>query len=122
MRAVDFNEVFCVKRDREIVVRDTDSIVDPVYITRSQQIKSFIRSGQMLHSFRSSYEYPDGNVPADVSPDPTADIGFDLADASALAARLSKQAEAAKSEANKQQQARVGATAPEVNAGEADAQ
>lgn len=97
----------------EFVHRDPVSDVDPFYIDRDTQIKSFIRSGEMLQQARrDSFEFPDGEVPPDVKVDPTSVVGFDLADASALQKELDAKRAAA---ANKSEAAAV---EPEGVAGE----
>lgn len=89
---------FTLEREKPFIERDPTSIVDPVYIDREKQIAAFIRSGERLRASRSSFEYPDGDVPEGVQPDPTSVIGFDLADASALQKQLQRKVAQVKAE------------------------
>lgn len=81
----------------EFVERDPVSQTEQAFVSKEQQIARFIRSGERLQAARrEEFEYPDGDVPDDVVPDPTQRVGFDLADASAISAQLAAKAQAAK--------------------------
>lgn len=60
------SDLISVNRDRELVIRDTSTLTEQVYLSRDKQIAQFLRSGMMLKASRLGYEYPDGNVPDDV--------------------------------------------------------
>lgn len=59
------------------------------YRNTLQQVNEFMTAGVALLSSRSKkygeyFDYPDGNVPENASPDPTRSGNFDLADATQL--------------------------------------
>lgn len=80
------SEAVLVKREKPFIERDATTMTDQAgYIPADVQINRFIAAGVRLQAARrEEFEYPNGDVPVDVVPDPTADVGFDLADASAL--------------------------------------
>lgn len=82
-----FNVDSLLTRDaKPFVERDPSTETDQAgFIPADVQINRFIKAGVRLTAARrEEYEFPDGNVPDDVRPDPTEELGFDLADASAI--------------------------------------
>lgn len=89
--------------DEPFIKRDPISLTEQSYIDKEKQIASFIRSGEQLQNFRRcDFDYPDGVVPDDAEPDPTQSLGFDLADYSALLARLRKDLAASSNKAEEE--------------------
>lgn len=85
-----------VERERPFVKRDTFSKVDQVgYVTFDQQVNSLILAGERVTAWkREAYDYPDGEVDvATAKPDPTMDVGFDLADASEILRKAEQKVE-----------------------------
>lgn len=88
--------------EEPIHIRDTSSQTEQAgYVDAETQVTRLLRAGASLRDFRLGlnpglYEYPDGDVPDDVVPDPTQRVGFDFADASAISAQLAAKAQAAK--------------------------
>lgn len=74
------SDLITVKRDRELVIRDTSTLTEQVYLSRNKQIAQFIRSGMMLKASRLGYEYPDGNVPDDIKTTVFDRLDVDLVD------------------------------------------
>lgn len=94
-KCYDGRQLLLFDFDDEFYERDTSSMTEQTYLDKEKQIASFIRSGERLQNFRrSEFDYPDGEVPDDAMPDPTAALGFDLADASDLQKKLNMKAAA----------------------------
>lgn len=86
-----------VKRDKPFIERDTSTKTEQVgYVTIGQLVTQMMISGERLVSYkRQAYDFPEGVFDdSDVVPDPTLDLGFDLADASfyqsSIASKLKK--------------------------------
>jgi len=86
-----------VKRDKPFIERDTSTKTEQVgYVTIGQLVTQMMMSGERLMSYkRQAYDFPEGVFDDnDLVPDPTLDVGFDLADASfyqsSIASKLKK--------------------------------
>lgn len=103
--------------------RDKSSITEQAgYVDAETQVKRLITAGANLELFRKglmpdSYEYDEDEVPDCVLPDPTQDVGFDLADAS----QILRTVEASKRKQTVQKEEGQGGTSPESGASPTDA-
>lgn len=101
--------VFETQHIEPIYERDTSSITEQAgYVDAETQVKRMLVAGVNLMAFRKGmFDYDDGVVPEDAQPDPTMDVGFDLADASQILENAKATAEALQKEGAK------GETSPE---------
>lgn len=92
------SDTLVLLRDRPLYERDTSSQTEQAgYVDAKTQVTRLMAAGVNLLNYRRAYyEYPDGNVPADAKPDPTLDVGFDLADGDAIVGKLNSKLDAAK--------------------------
>lgn len=90
-----------VERERPFIERDSFSNVNQIgFVTIEQQVTGLIIAGERVLSYkRQAYDYPDGEVDvATARPDPTLDVGFDLADYSFYSSQLAKRLAKARKE------------------------
>lgn len=90
-----------VERERPFFKRDTVSNVDQVgFVTFEQQVNSLLLAGERVMAWkREAYDFPDGEVDeVSAKPDPTMDVGFDMADASEILRKTQEDIELAKAE------------------------
>ena len=88
-----------VKRDRPLYIRDTTTETEQVgYVDTEAQVRRMLLAGENLMEYhRKAYDYPEGEFDLKVAqPDPTLDVGFDLADADFYMRRVKSSLAAAK--------------------------
>lgn len=112
------NSVLALGYEEPIYERDTSSITEQAgYVDAETQVRRMMVAGATLQDFRrgmssASFEYPDGQVPDDVVPDPTLDPMFDLSDASAILDRGAAAAAALQKEEGKGETSPVSGVSP----------
>lgn len=97
-------DVFTLDFEEPFFERDRSSITEQAgYVDAETQVKRMLVAGVNLADYRKlSYEYgPDDSIADDVRPDPTMDVGFDLADASMIIDRAKATALALQKEGGK---------------------
>lgn len=94
------NDVLKLSYEEPLYERDISSITEQAgYVDAETQVRRMLTAGVNLMAFRKGmYEYDDGDVPEDAQPDPTLDVGFDLADASRIIENAKATAEALQKE------------------------
>lgn len=105
MKAYNGDILLKLERDKPFFVRDVSSMTEQAgYIDAETQITRLMQAGVNLVAYRREmYDYPDGDVPADAKPDPTLDVGFDLADAQMINESLAAKAKKAELSAKAQE-------------------
>lgn len=87
-----------VERDKPFIERDVTTLTEQVgYVDTEAQVKRMLYAGENLMAYkRSGYDFPEGDFPEDVAPDPTLEVGFDPADADMYRRKVSEKIKVAK--------------------------